>query len=602
MYFNKKMGKSGGMPFKGNGTEKQSDVPRQYQLNISEPGIKSVGTLRGSSASAAPIVAVNKARYDNRQPSKHYEEKTSSQNLTYFLDFRDALKKVSGTDELNVNPTTSLTSLKPISKPVPIHSTPIHISMPLFIQACIDMNYGKDNSLYDNTSKTLKFSTPAHGKIQPERKELFGMLMDDLNRIEQGQFPVHEEWFDCFGTKMTPSKAHKLRSLLERISRLIGFMLENNTWLGKGSVHMRSIMNALLTKNLIEPKTYQKQKYYSFFYHLTEQSYDDNQGRAIRGEPKPRPLVNAEMKTIPFPATYIKDALFAQNQERDAIQLDAYLQMRRAAEMASMAVTETVATDVQFGSPNLENGSGNDNLQTPRTLIRNVMDQIVYNIVPGQQRTLNMFASPIVDVNDSTLNVPTLNQNSTDSRLSFYLPSNSIWSSRVRSRVGETPLPFSARQSPIENLNTPMSSRSNVTRMLRFDNEQSQMQVQSTPERLASAINTFMQGYERPINSRTGLRNVVHLGYDQFRSLLGNLYNAGNSQDRERLASTMHNYVSSYERIMNMSSNASIDDWSNARERHRLARLEMNRFINTDRIFASFTPRQRTALRLRPAL
>lgn len=339
MYFNKVMGRTGGMPFKGqNGTKGQDAVPRQYQLNIAEPSIKSVGTLRGASASAAPIVAVNKERYDNRQPSKQYETKTSSGNLTFFLDFRDALKQVSGSDDNNYNATTSLISLKPKSKPVPTHSTPIHKSMPLFVQACIDTTYGKDNDLYDNTSKTRKFSTPAHGKLVPNRKNLFGLLMDDLSRIENGQFPVHEEWFDSFGIKMTPSKAHKLISLLDRIARLIGFMSENNTWLGKGSQHMLSIMNALLVKNLLNPKTYNKQKYFSFFYHINEQAYDDNHGRAIRGETKPVPLKDAQLPTLPFPSPYIRDILLSFRQEQEAAMKDLIAQNELAAQMLTTSL------------------------------------------------------------------------------------------------------------------------------------------------------------------------------------------------------------------------------------------------------------------------
>lgn len=338
MYFNRVMGRTGGMPFKGNGTMGQDKVPSQYQINLAEPGIKSVGVLRGASASSAPIIAVNKARYDNRQPSKLYDTKTSSDNMVYFLDFRDALKQISGSDESNYNPTTSLISLKPKSKPVPTHSTPVHKSMPLFIQACIDTNYGKDNALYDNTSKTLKFSTPANGRLVPERNDLFGMLMDDLMRIENGQFPVHEEWFDSFGLKMTPSKAHKLISILDRVSRLIGFMSENNTWLGKGSIHLRSIMNALLTKNLLDPATYEKQKYFSFFYHINEQAYDDNQGRAIRGEQKPEPLQNATLPTLPFPSPYIQDILLSYKQEEEAALKDLLANNELAVQMLTVAI------------------------------------------------------------------------------------------------------------------------------------------------------------------------------------------------------------------------------------------------------------------------
>lgn len=315
---------------KGNGTFRQSNVPKQYQLNLAEPGIKSVGVLRGASASAAPVVAVNKARFDNRSSKKEIENTKSSENLTYFLDFRDALKIVAGTES-----SSNFESLKPESKPVPSHSRPLHRLLPLIVQACIDMNYGKDNVLYDNTSKTLKFSTPANGRIVPERRELFGMLMDDLHKIENGQFPIHSEWFEAYGTKMTPSKAKSILSILERISRLIQFTKENNTWLGKGCDHIRSIMNALLIKNLINPKTYNKQKYFSFFYHLNEQTYDDYQGRAIRGESKPKPLVNASLPVLlPFPNSFVRDVLVAGRVEVEAARRDLMNQTQLASQAA----------------------------------------------------------------------------------------------------------------------------------------------------------------------------------------------------------------------------------------------------------------------------
>lgn len=331
---------------KGNGTFRQSNVPKQYQLNLAEPGIKSVGVLRGASASAAPVVAVNKARFDNRSSKKEIENTKSSENLTYFLDFRDALKIVAGTES-----SSNFESLKPESKPVPSHSQPLHRLLPLIIQACIDMNYGKDNVLYDNTSKTLKFSTPANGRIVPERRELFGMLMDDLHKIENGQFPIHSEWFEAYGTKMTPSKAKSILSILERISRLIQFTKENNTWLGKGCDHIRSIMNALLIKNLINPKTYNKQKYFSFFYHLNEQTYDDYQGRAIRGESKPKPLVNASLPVLlPFPNSFVRDVLVAGRIEVEAARRDLMNQTQLASQAA---VTSQMPTD--FANVNMDN-------------------------------------------------------------------------------------------------------------------------------------------------------------------------------------------------------------------------------------------------------
>lgn len=334
MYQSKVLAPQGGILRNGgNGTFKQKNVPNQYQLNLAEPGTKSVGVLRGASASAAPIIAVNKERYDNRSSNKQYDTKPTSGNLTFFLDFRDAMKLVSGTES-----SSSYESLKPETKPVPTHSKPLHRLIPLFVQSCIDMNYGKDNALYDNTSKTLKFSTPANGRIVPERKELFGMLLDDLHRIENGQFPVHSEWFDSFGTKMTPSKAKGLLSVLERISRLIQFTKENNTWLGKGCDHIRSIMNALLIKNLIQPSSYTKQKYYSFFYHLFEQSYDEYQGRAIRGEPKPKPLVNATLPTLPFQNTFLHDVLMSHAQEKEAARQDLMTQTHLSNQVSTSAV------------------------------------------------------------------------------------------------------------------------------------------------------------------------------------------------------------------------------------------------------------------------
>lgn len=343
---------------KGNGTFRQSNVPKQYQLNLAEPGIKSVGVLRGASASAAPVVAVNKARFDNRSSKKEIENTKSSENLTYFLDFRDALKIVAGTES-----SSNFESLKPESKPVPSHSRPLHRLLPLIIQACIDMNYGKDNVLYDNTSKTLKFSTPANGRIVPERRELFGMLMDDLHKIENGQFPIHSEWFEAYGTKMTPSKAKSILSILERISRLIQFTKENNTWLGKGCDHIRSIMNALLIKNLINPKTYNKQKYFSFFYHLNEQTYDDYQGRAIRGESKPKPLVNATLPVLlPFPNSFVRDVLVAGRVEVEAARRDLMNQTQLASQTA---VTSQVPIN------NVDSMNNINNITNAATPIRN---------------------------------------------------------------------------------------------------------------------------------------------------------------------------------------------------------------------------------------
>lgn len=319
----------------GSGTFRQDKVPKQYELNLSEPNVGTVGTLRGASASAAPIVAVNKARFDNRSSTSAFTSKTSSENLTYFNDFRDAMKIVSGSESA-----TSYQSLKPDAKPVPTHSKSFQKILPLMIQACIDMNYGKDNVLYDNTSKSLKFSTPANGRIVPERKELFGMLLDDLHRVENGQFPVHSEWFDAFGTRMTPSKATKFVSILERISRLIQFTKENNTWLGKGCDHIKSIMNALLIKNLLNPKTYQKQKYFTHFYRINETAYDDHQGRAIRGQPKPVPLTNAALPALPFPSIYIMDILRSFRQESQAAQEDVLRQAELAARMAAEIVVQ----------------------------------------------------------------------------------------------------------------------------------------------------------------------------------------------------------------------------------------------------------------------
>lgn len=345
MFQSRVLGPQGGILRNGgNGTFGQKNVPKQYQLNLAEPSVKSVGVLRGASASAAPIIAVNKERYDNRSSKKQYETKVSSQNLTYFLDFRDAMKIVSGTES-----TTHGASLKPDTsdRPIPTHSTPIHRSFSLFVQACIDMNYGKDNSLYDNTSKSLKFSTPANGRIVPERQELFGMLLDDLKRISNGQFPVHTEWFGSYGTKMTPSKAKDLLSLLERISRLIQFTKEKNTWLGKGCDHLLSIMNALLTKNLLQPGKYNKQKYFSHFYHINEMSYDDNQGRAIRGEPKPTPLQNATLGPLPFPSPYIQDILLSFRQEAEAAKQDMLRQAELAARMAAQAIATEAAEIAQ---------------------------------------------------------------------------------------------------------------------------------------------------------------------------------------------------------------------------------------------------------------
>ena len=351
MYHNSILGRQGGiLKNGGNGTKNKNNVPVQYRINLAEPNVNSVGTLRGASASAAPIIAVNKERFDNRSSKKAYMNKVSNENLTYALDFRDSLRKVSGGETISKgNVISSGVDIYPRDKvrPIPTQASPIHMSMPLFIQACINMNYGMDNVLYDNTSKSLKFSTPSNGLIVPERHELFGLLLDDLHRIENGQFPVHPEWYDSFGSKMVPSKAKKLASLLNRISSLIQFTKENNTWLGKGCNHMRSIMNALLTDHLLDPRKYKKQAYYTFFYHLTEQAYDDHQGRAIRGEPKPSPLKNAELPPLPFPAAYVIDVLYKFRRESEATRQDLLAQAELARRTAAFSTALTARLNVR---------------------------------------------------------------------------------------------------------------------------------------------------------------------------------------------------------------------------------------------------------------
>ncbi len=354
MYHNSILGRQGGiLKNGGNGTKNKNNVPVQYRINLAEPNVNSVGTLRGASASAAPIIAVNKERFDNRSSKKAYMNKVSNENLTYALDFRDSLRKVSGGETISKgNVISSGVDIYPRDKvrPIPTQASPIHMSMPLFIQACINMNYGMDNVLYDNTSKSLKFSTPSNGLIVPERHELFGLLLDDLHRIENGQFPVHPEWYDSFGSKMVPSKAKKLASLLNRISSLIQFTKENNTWLGKGCNHMRSIMNALLTDHLLDPRKYKKQAYYTFFYHLTEQAYDDHQGRAIRGEPKPSPLKNAELPPLPFPTAYVIDVLYKFRRESEATRQDLLAQAELARRTAALSTALTARLNVRHNA------------------------------------------------------------------------------------------------------------------------------------------------------------------------------------------------------------------------------------------------------------
>lgn len=336
MYYNKVLGRTGGiLPKGGKGTFREKNVPSQYKVNLAEP--KNISVASGQSASAAPIVAVNKARFDNRA-GKTYSNVKSNDNLTYYLDFRDSLKVVSGGDTK-------------VIKPVPTHSKPFHKSMPLFIQACIDTSYSADNALYDNTSKTRKFSTPANGIIVPVRNDLFGSLIDDLKRVSSGQFPVHEEWFDSFGADFTPSRATELLSVITRVSKIISFAKEGNTWLGKGSVHMKSIMNALLIKNLLIPKTYNKQKYYTHMYHIAEQSYDDYQGRAIRGEPKPAPLKNAQLPPLPFPSAYIQDILLSHRQESEAARQDAIRQADMARRIAEAAFIQMFNQEMPLDMP-----------------------------------------------------------------------------------------------------------------------------------------------------------------------------------------------------------------------------------------------------------
>ena len=337
MFQNKVLGRTGGILNKA--PKKADNIPKQYTFNISEAS--NDGVSRGLSASAAPIIAVDKRKFANKT-KKFYKDVKSNDNLTYFLDFRDSLKVVSGGAEGLVG------GVKEVSKPVPTHSKPFYKSMPLFIQACIDCNYGKDNILYDNTSKTRKFSTPANGRFVPERNDLFGILLDDLNRVSQGQFPIHEEWFDSFGADFTPSRAQELLSILARVSRLVNFTKETNTWIGKGSYHLTSIMNALLIKNLVDPRTYQKQKYYSHLYHISEQSYDDYQGRAIRGEPKPLPLKNATLPPLPFPSPYVQDILLGHRQEAEAARQDSMRQADMARRIASAAWIQLAHDELPF--------------------------------------------------------------------------------------------------------------------------------------------------------------------------------------------------------------------------------------------------------------
>lgn len=342
MYYNKVLGRTGGiLPKGGKGTFREKNVPSQYKVNLAEP--KNISVASGQSASAAPIVAVNKARFDNRS-GKTYSNVKSNDNLSYYLDFRDSLKVVSGGDTKT-------------SKPVPTHSKPFHKSMPLFIQACIDTSYSADNALYDNTSKKRKFSTPANGIIVPVRDDLFGKLIDDLKRVSSGQFPVHEEWFDSFGSDFTPSRATELLTVITRVSKIISFAKEGNSWLGKGSVHMKSIMNSLLIKNLLNPKTFNKQKYYTHMYHIAEQSYDDHQGRAIRGEPKPAPLMNAQLPPLPFPSVYIQDVLLSHRQESEAALQDSIRQADMARRIADAALLQMMREvfDIEYPEANIAN-------------------------------------------------------------------------------------------------------------------------------------------------------------------------------------------------------------------------------------------------------
>lgn len=290
MFAAKKIGRSGGiLPHGGNSTAMQGRVPLSHSINLAEPK-----PFQSQSASAAPVVAVNKARFDNRSQSA--KPAKSSENITFYNDFRDALRKVSGDDVSE-------------ALPVPKHAKPFHKSMPLFIQACINVNYDKDNLKYENHSRVRKFSTPAHGKLIPVRDNLYAKLQDDLLRISNGQFPVHAEWFHTYGRDITPSRANDLLAILNRISSLLQFTNEKNTWKGKGCDQMLSIMNALVIQNVLMPKTYSKQKYYSMFFHINEASYDEHQKRAITGMPKNLPLRNGKLPDLPFPSMMATDIL-----------------------------------------------------------------------------------------------------------------------------------------------------------------------------------------------------------------------------------------------------------------------------------------------------
>lgn len=86
-------------------------------------------------------------------------------------------------------------------------------------------------------------------------------------------------------------------------------------------------------------------------YHIAEQSYDDHQGRAIRGEPKPAPLMNAQLPPLPFPSVYIQDVLLSHRQESEAALQDSIRQADMARRIADAAFIQLFNQEMPLDMP-----------------------------------------------------------------------------------------------------------------------------------------------------------------------------------------------------------------------------------------------------------